>query len=141
MTNNNFRLKNIYLREINSKKIDQKDIEKEKQSDSIYQPIAISGQIMYNKNDKDLIKYLFGFELNLKNEFEISIIYETYFKLVDEKMNALSIEENEINEDELGNLFNEQIWPYVIEQVNSITSKMNLKRGITLPPYGVIVNE
>ena len=139
MDNLNFRLKNIFLKEINSKKFDKEKLGQEKKSDDSLRPIKLSGQIMYNKKDKKLIKYIFGFDLMLENQFEISLVYETYFTLVEK--NILNIKEKNIDENELGNILNRQIWPYVVEQVNSISSKMDLEKGITLPPYGVMTSD
>lgn len=139
MDNVNLRLEDIFLKEINSKKIDKGNFGQEQKSNYSSEPIKLSGQIMYSKNDKKLIKYIFGFDLMLKNHFEISLVYETYFILVEKDI--FDIRLKNLDENKLGNILNRQIWPYVVEQVNSISSKMDLEKGITLPPYGVINNE
>lgn len=136
-----FKLTNIYLEELTLNKIEKDDSflynkdDKGKQKGA--QTIELSGKILYGQ-DKKLIRYIFGCEFIEKGNFEISIIYDTYFII---KGNDIEFIQQKHSEDELINMFNRNIWPYVVEQINSLTAKMDIDKKIILPSYGVIIDE
>ncbi len=134
-------LKNIYLEELNLNKINsenQMSIKEERNGKKSAHAIELSGTIMYGVNDSDLIRYIFACEFIDKDSFEISIVYDTYFHV--QETNGVD-GSNGYDEDELISIFNRAIWPYVVEQINTLTSKMDIEEKITLPSYGVIMDE
>ncbi|MBM7558133.1 hypothetical protein [Halanaerobacter jeridensis] len=133
-------LVDIFLEELNLDKFEATGSKKKflknnkKSMEEENQVIELSGQIMYSPEDEEAFKYIFGMEFKMEGEFKISLVYETYFIL--KNNNSL-----EINDNMLAERFNYHIWPYVTEQINNITSKMDLDGGIIIPSYGMISNE
>lgn len=135
---NNLVLEDIFLEELNIKKIKNEKsnlkLQKKKKDNEKAQAFELSGKFMRGKKNNCLYKYLFGVEFTVNNEVELSVVYDTYFTLKNNNLNY------NVDKDELINEFNAHIWPYVIEQIYSLLAKMNIEGDISIPPYGVIMN-
>lgn len=132
-------LENIFLEEIELNKVENKfdsqiDTKDMKDSKEI---MEISGQLMYNTENTKLFKYVLAVDFKLEDQFDISLVYDSYFKVETNNRNN----QIELNRKLLTNGFNNYLWPYVTEQISNITSKMNIERKIIIPAYGVIADE
>ena len=127
-----FKLNNIYLEELNLNKLNS-----DKSTKDI--TIEIQNKIMQNKEDISEIRCLFNAELKIYNSYEITIFYDAYF-IINSKSNDIPKFEN-FNEGKVSEIFNEKIWPYLTEQINSITTKMKIDSPVKLPPYDVIADD
>lgn len=132
-------LEDVFLEEIELNKVENKfdsqiDTKDMKDSKEI---MEISGQLMHNTENKKLFKYILAVDFKLEDQFDISLVYDSYFKVETNDGNK----EIDLNRELLTNGFNNYLWPYVTEQISNITSKMNIERKIIIPAYGVIADE
>lgn len=132
-------LENIFLEEIELNKVkkgfDSQIVAKDKKDSK--EIMEISGQLMYNTENKKLFKYILAVDFKLEDQFDISLVYDSYFKVETNNGNN----EIDLNRELLTNRFNNYLWPYVTEQISNITSKMNIEKKIIIPAYGVIADE
>lgn len=149
---NKISLEDVFLEELILKQVKKEtnDIEKINEEvnnkknfikkDDNKEMIEISSKLMHNVKNPNIFKYILGIDFKAENRFEISLVYDSYFFIDDDFKNKQQ-KERDIDNELLSHEFNYYLWPYVIEQIANITSKMNIEEKIMVPSYGVISDE
>ncbi|MCK8827024.1 hypothetical protein MWH25_04580 [Natroniella acetigena] len=127
MDSNVLQMTDIFLEELNVEKMNLETPIEEDQS------LEISGEMMYSEEDEDYFRYILEVIFIQRKKVKISLVYDTYFILE-------NFDEKKVDSNYLASEFNKYVWPYLIQEIDNITSKMSINR-IKLPSYGVIMND
>lgn len=130
-------LEQVFLEELTLSKLEETEMKVEEllveDKEQNTASIEISGKVLSNKDNDEFFKYILIITFKIEGEFKLSIIYDSYF-------NVKNISKDNFDEDELSDEFNYYLWPFAMEQISNITSKMKLDRKIIIPTLGVILN-